>query len=379
MHLKRRRIVAALVIGGLVLATGWGLWVIRPVLAPFLMAIVVAYLISPLVGTLSRWGLSRGWAILAAYALLLAVGAVIVGKVLPNAAKQARGLSEAIPLYSMKARQLVDGLQQRVRDGGAPPELRDVLDRLITNLETRSVQALSQLLSIRTLQQAAGLLGSLLLAPFLAFYMLRDIDRFKERAVRSLPSRYRNDLVGLLRGLDRVLAGFVRGQILLGLAVGSLAALATGLLGFRYFVLLGIWAGLTEFIPYVGPVLGAIPAVLAGLSISPLLALQTAIAFALIQQLENAVLSPRIMGESVGLHPLAVMFSVLAGGYLAAPWGLILALPVAGVLRVLWAFLVARLTEVPPGAYTVGRLVAAPAARPEPGPARRDKDPPGKA
>jgi predicted PurR-regulated permease PerM len=366
MSPKSRRIVAALVMGGLVLATGWGLWAIRPVLAPFLMALAIAYLIAPLVGALARRGMNRGWAIVAVYAVLMALGALAVGKLIPQAVVQSRTLAEAIPAYSLRARDLVNGLQQRVRNMGAPPELRDVLDRSITNLEQRSVEALGHVLSIKTLQRAAGLLGSLLLAPFLTFYLLKDIERFKERFVLSLPRRYRHEILGLLRALDRVLAGFVRGQVLLALAVGSLAAAATAFLGFRYFLLLGIWAGMTEFIPYVGPVLGAIPAILAALSISPMLALETAVAFALIQQLENAVLSPRIMGESVGLHPLAVMFSVLAGGYLFGAVGMILALPVAGVLRVLWAFLVARLTDV------ALPSLAAPAFRPEPGPAKTE-------
>lgn len=363
--------MTALVIGGLVLATGWGLWVIRPVLAPFLMAMMIAYLIAPLVNALARRGLSRGWAIIAVYAFLLAFGVLAVGKLLPQAMLQTRKLAEAIPAYALRARELVDGLQQRVREMGAPPELRDVLDRTITTLAERAVLALGHVLSIESLRHAASLVGSLLLAPFLTFYLLKDIERFKERFVRSLPRRYRHEILCLLRGLDRVLAGFVRGQIMLALAVGSLSAAATAFLGYRYFLLLGMWAGLTEFIPYVGPVLGAIPAVLAGLSVSPVLALETVVAFALIQQLENAVLSPRIMGESVGLHPLAVMFSVLAGGYLFGTWGMILALPVAGLLRVVWAFLVARMTDVPlaapaPQGAVRRSFLPAPALRPEP-------------
>jgi predicted PurR-regulated permease PerM len=363
MSSRGRRIVAALVIGGLVLAIGWGLWIIRPVLAPFFLAVAVAYLIAPLVNGLARLGLSRGWAILAVYSVLTVLGVLAVGKILPQAIAQTQVLAAAIPEYSMRARQLVDGLQQRVRDMGMPPELRAAVDRSITNFETRSVQALGRVLDIHTLRAAAGAVGSLLLAPFLSFYMLKDIERFKERFVLSLPRRYRNDILRLLRGLDGVLAGFVRGQMLLGLAVGAVAALATAWLGFKYWLLLGIWAGLTEFVPYVGPILGAVPAVLGAFSVSPLLALKTVVAFALIQQVENAVLSPRIMGDSVGLHPLVVMFSVLAGGYLLGGWGLILALPAVGVLRVLWCFLVARLTEVD-GRFALA--VAAPAARPEP-------------
>lgn len=356
---QARRWVAALVLGGLVLATGWGLWTIRPVLAPFLLAVAIAYIIAPLVNTLARLGLGRGWAILAVYAAIVALLALVVVKVLPQVLDETRRLAEAIPAYSLMARGWVDGVQQRVREMGIHPGVRDVLNRLITDVEVGSVRTLEHLLDVSTLQKAAGLLASLLLAPFLAFYLLKDMERFKEKFVRSLPGRYRQDILALLRGLDQVLAGFVRGQIMLALAVGTLAGVATWLLGLKYNILLGLWAGSTEFIPYVGPVLGALPSVLAGLSVGPVTGIETAVAFAIIQQIENAVLSPKIMGESVGLHPLAVLFVVLAGGYLAGPWGLILALPVTGLGRVLWCFFIARLTEAPPA-------VPAPALRPEP-------------
>lgn len=344
--------------GGLVLAAGWGLWIIRPILAPFLLAVIVAYLIAPLVNALAARGLSRGWAILAVYLALGVVGTLAVWKILPQALQETRKLAEAIPAYSLYARETVDRFQQQIRDMGMPPELRGVLDRSITDLEVRSVQTLGKLFDIGTLRQAAEVLVSLLLAPILAFYLLKDMEQFKERVVRALPRNRRHEILALLRSLDRVLSGFVRGQILLGFTVGGLAAAVTYLLGLRYTLLLGIWAGLTEFIPYVGPILGAIPAVLAGFSVSPLVGLEVAIAFAVIQQLENAVLSPKIMGESVGLHPLVVMLAILAGGYLLGTWGLLLALPIAGVVRVLWAFVVARLTEAP--------MLAPAAARPEP-------------
>lgn len=359
MVTKRRRIVAALVLGGLAVATGWGLWTIRPILAPFLLAIVVAYLVSPMVGSLCRVGLSRWASILAVYAVLGFVGAFAVGKVLPGVIGETQRLAEAIPQYSRRALELVDGLQQNVRAMDVPLEWQDALTRSIREFEVRSVGALGSLMSFHTLRRAVEMLASLILAPFVAFYVLRDSERFKERFVRSLPGRWRSEILQLLRDLDRVLSGYVRGQIILSLAVGTLAAVATGTLGMRYYLLLGIWAGLTEFIPYVGPIVGAIPAVVAGLSISPWVGVKTVIAFAAIQQIENAVLSPKIMGDSIGIHPLMVLFAVLAGGYVAGFWGLILALPVAGVVRVLWCFLVARLTEAP------GLMVAAPALRPE--------------
>ncbi|HEY8347954.1 MAG TPA: AI-2E family transporter [Symbiobacteriaceae bacterium] len=374
MNRRMRRVVAALVLGGLILAGGWGLWMIRPVLAPFLLAVAFAYLVAPLVNALVQRGMQRTWAILTVYLLLGAAGALAVVKLLPVAVSQLRSLTEAIPRYAMWAHGLVDSLQQQVRVMGAPPELRDVLDRTITEMEIRSVRVLQELLGIQTLQRAAGFLASLVLAPFLAFYMLRDMERFKQRFVQALPQRYRKEILMLLRDMDRVLSGFVRGEILLSFTVGCLAALAAALLGLRYSLLLGLWAGITELIPYVGPVLGAIPAVLAGLSISPLRGLAVVGAFAVIQQLENAVLSPKIVGERVGLHPLVVILAVLIGGYLAGAWGLILAPPVAGLLRVLGNFAVARLTMPVERLFTPAELpdrpepeeMPVPGERPEP-------------
>jgi predicted PurR-regulated permease PerM len=344
----------------LIIAAGWGLWSIRPVLAPFLLAIVIAYVLAPLVNFLARLGLHRGWAILAVYALLGALATLAVVKLLPATITELNRLTEAIPRYSERAHGLIDGLQRNIREMGLPNGVREGLDRAITQLEVRSVVALQGLISVKTLGAAAEFMASLLLAPFLAFYLLRDLDRFKERFLLSLPRRYRQEIIQLLRGLDRVLSGFVRGQMILAGLVGCLAALATWALGLRFAVLLGIWAGVTEMIPYVGPILGAVPAVLAGLSISPWKGVEVAIAFAIIQQLENAVLSPKIMGESLGLHPIGVLFAVLAGGYLTGGWGLIFALPAAGLIRVLWHFLIARLTEAPAAA------IAAAPARPEP-------------
>ena len=144
--------------------------------------------------------MSRGWAILLIYLMLALIGGIVIWKVLPQILGETQRLAEAIPYYSLRAREAVDGLQQRVREMGLPPEMRDVLDRAITDLEIASVGALQGLFAIETLERAAGLIASLLLAPFLAFYLLKDIDRFKERFVQSLPSRYRMEILSLLRG-----------------------------------------------------------------------------------------------------------------------------------------------------------------------------------
>lgn len=348
MTTKGRRAAAALVLGGLAVATVWGLWLVRPVLAPFFLAIVIAYLVAPLVNALSGRGLSRGWAIAVVFGLLGALIGLAVVKFVPQFMREAHRLMDAIPAYTEQTLTAIDGLKGRLQEMGMPPAMQEALVRMITEAEHASVRTLDRMVNLGALRQVAGFLLSLLLAPFLAVYLLKDMERFKERFIATIPQRSRAQVVGLLRGLDAVLAGFVRGQVLLGLAVGGLAGVAVHLIGLRYAILLGVWAGLTEFIPYVGPVLGMIPSVVAGLTVSPLTALEVVLAFLAIQQLENAVLSPKIMGESVGLHPLTVMLSVLAGGYLFGPWGMIVSLPAVALLRVVWCFLIDRLTDVAP-------------------------------
>lgn len=212
---KGRRLAAALVLGGMVLATGWGLWAIRPVLAPFLIAVVIAYLVSPLVNALANVGLSRTWSIVAIYLVLFGAAIWGIAELVPELMTQTRRLTEAIPLYSIRARELVDGLHMRLDQMGAPVGMQEALARNITAAEVRTVAALERLVQIETVQHLAGFFISLLLAPILAAYLLKDMDRFKERFVLMLPRGYRMEILALLRGLDQVLSGFVRGQVLL--------------------------------------------------------------------------------------------------------------------------------------------------------------------
>lgn len=340
----RRRRVGWAVITVTVVGAAFILWWIRPVLIPFLLAVAVAYMVAPLVNRVVAWGVSRGWAILGVYAVLALLIGLGVWKLVPGAAAELYRLSEAIPAYSTTLRELVADLKWQVHQSGAPTGLKQALDTAIREVEARSTQMLTDLLAMGNLRRIAEGLISLIIAPFIAFYLLKDMDSYKRRLTRAIPKRYRQDVIVLLRGIDEVLAGFVRGQILLSIALGALATAAAYVLGLRYALLLGLFAGLMEMVPYVGPILGAIPAVLAGLSISPLTALQVVIAFAIIQQIENSILSPKLMGDRIGLHPLAVMLVLLGSGYLFGIWGLLLSLPVAGIARVIWEFGIAHVT-----------------------------------
>lgn len=342
--MRRRRWVGTALVFLAVLGSALLLWWVRPVLTPFFFAVAIAYIVAPLVNMLHQRGIGRGWAILGVYGVLGVVVATGIWKVVPGATAELNRLAEAIPTYAAQLREFVAELKWQMDHSGAPFGMKQALDTAIRDVEVRSTQALADLLAMGNLRRLAEILLSAAIAPVLAFYMLKDMEGFKRRMTHAIPKRYRQDVIVLMRSIDAVLAGFIRGQVLLAVIVGALAALVTYLLGLRYSLLLGLVAGLTELIPYVGPILGAIPAIVAGLTVSPLTAIQVALGFAIIQQLENAVLSPKVIGERIGLHPLAVLLVVLGGGYLFGPWGLILALPLAGIVRVVWEFTMQRVT-----------------------------------
>jgi predicted PurR-regulated permease PerM len=351
MALRReRQIAAALVLGGMLVLSLLGLWRVRPVLAPFLIAIVIAYLIAPLVHLLEARGLQTAWAILVVYLAILLVLGLVIFRILPPIIAQGRSFLGALPAYAVQVQEIFVWVQERIRAMGLPTPLHKQIDGAIVGLVGGATGIVLGFLEAGTLMQIFEVVGAIVLAPFVAFYLLRDMGGFKTGFVRALPRRYRQEILSLLRQLDLVISGYLRGAIILGAIVGSLGALACYFLKIPYALLLGLWSGLMEFIPYLGPVLGAGPAILVALAISPLKALQVAIAYAIIQQIEGSVLSPNIMGHSVGLHPVVTIFAILVGGYLGGIGGMLLALPLTGVLKVLASFLIDRLTEVSPGA-----------------------------
>lgn len=175
----------------------------------------------------------------------------------------------------------------------------------------------------------------MIIAPVLAFYMLRDLDGFRARVRGFTSATGSRRWPALRQDINGLVGGFIRGQAMVALIIGSLTGTVLPLLQIRFTTILGILAGPGEFIPYFGPSIAAVPAVFAGFLTSPLRAAQVLLAVAIIQQVDTAVIGPKVLGDRTGLHPLLVILAVLPGGYLVGPWGLLLAVPVATVLRVL--------------------------------------------
>lgn len=319
------------------------LYMVRPIFTPLLGAALLAYFLKPAVLALEKRGWSRGTAILLLYFLGLAILALTLLYVLPRLLRELNKFLDQLPAFTGQVQGWLQYFYDRYQRPGMPAGLRRLVDESLAMLQGRIEVGI---------RQAAGLLAgvfsgltSILLAPVLAYYLLKESEVLGRNALRLLPAAWREDLLGLWTEIDRILTGFVRGHLLISLLVGLLTGLGLFLAGSPYAVAMGIIMGLADLIPYFGPLIGAIPVVALSWMESPRLALYAVGVIVAVQQIETAILAPRILGQSVELSPLAVILAVLAGGELFGVAGLLVAVPVAAIGRVVLGFLWSKLVS----------------------------------
>lgn len=305
-------------------------------LVPFFLALIMAYVLGPAVNRLNSRGWSRGWAILALYALFSLALAAGVLFLLPGMLAEIGNMVENLPKYGRAARDFISAAHDGYTRAAEPLGLREAVDDVINRIESAARVKMSGL--AQSLLGLAKILVALLIAPLLTFYLLRDSRQIWSQIIHSVPAQSRSEVQEVLRRVDRVLGGFIRGQLLLAVSVGVMVGVAVRLLGLPYAITIGTFAGIAEVIPFFGPIIGAVPAALAALAYGPLKVLQVLVALLLIQQIENAIIAPKILGDRVGLNPLVIFLSVLIGGVLFGAIGMLLAVPLTGVLRVVWCY-----------------------------------------
>lgn len=318
-------------------------YLMRDILTPFLLALVITYVFGPAVDFLSVRGLPRLASILVLYALLGLVVVAAITLILPALVVELNRLGDALPGILYQIEEMIRSVHGGLSRIEVPGTVRGVMEDTIRRFQGVMLSVVSS--AIDGLLGVLSALPVLVLSPVLAFYMLKDLERLKKAFVQLVPESVRPQAVSLATEIDRVVGGFVRGQLIVALMVGIMASIGLSLLGVRFSLLLGIFAGIGELIPYFGPVIGAIPAVFFALTDSLLLAAKVVVLFAVIQQIESSIISPRIVGPRVGLHPLVVIFALLAGGKLAGFWGLLVAVPGAAVIKVILNHILRRNTD----------------------------------
>ena len=345
----QRHVSYPLLVLGLLLG---GLYLLGDVLLPFVAGAALAYLLDPIADRLQRLGLGR----LGATILILAIFVVLFGLMLiiavPLAVQQVLSFAGQVPRY-------VTRLQALVAEHGGPL-LREIGgEEAIGQVQNSLGELLGQganwiatfMRSIWSGSQAViGVVSIFVITPVVAFYLLVDWDRMIATIDGWVPPRHRLTVRRLGREMDRAVSGFVRGQTAVCIFLGLFYGIGLTMVGLNFGALIGIFAGLISFIPYVGSLTGLLLSV--GVALVQFLpdwsmVLVTLGIFLVGQFIEGNILSPKLVGASAGLHPVWVMFALLAFGSLFGFLGLLLAVPVAAIIGVLARFAIHRYQESP--------------------------------
>jgi len=306
------------------------LWLVRGGLYPFIIAFLLAYLLNPAVRWLESKHLKRVWAIIVVYVILFTL--VIVGgsQLLPLILRELESFGRELPMMTTKCEELVQVFQMKYQNSAVPVSLRLAIDNSLQSIQIE-IQVFVARLVACILDVISHFIG-IIITPVLAFYLLHDWHEIGTALLRVAPGSWRRELVLMLQ--DIVFSGVIRGQLFVAFIVCILVSLGLLVLGVRYALIIGILAGMLDIIPYFGAFIGATPAVTVALLSSPWLAVKVALLFFIIHQLEGTIISPMILGEKAGLHPLIVIFFLFVGGEFAGLAGMLLGVPLAALGKV---------------------------------------------
>ncbi|MBD2844548.1 AI-2E family transporter [Paenibacillus sp. IB182496] len=301
---------------------------LKAVLAPFAIAMIISYVLHPVVNILASRRVPRAIAVLLIYAVFCGAVTVLLMNMIPMFITQIEELNKHAPELTMRAQNLVNDFNNSF----LPESVRTAISHALQALEKRVSTA-----AVSFLNNIGAMLSVVFIAfiiPFLAFYILKDFELFERAVIAYVPRSHRKSAVRLLKDIDEALGNYIRGQFLVCLIVGILAYLGYWIIGMPYALLLASLVAVFNIIPYLGPFFGAAPALLMASTVSPKMMILVIVVNTACQILEGNVISPQVVGRTLHMHPLVIIFALLVGGQVAGIVGMILAVPIFAALKV---------------------------------------------
>ena len=324
----------------IVIVTLYCLNQITSIYLPIVLAIILSFILNPLVGLLQRIkirplknGLSRAPAILVTFFLAFSMLGLTITFILLPFVEEFNLLISNLPNYIEKIKNISIMLGSTAHSQYIPENIRGVFDQALSEATAFSVNLAKRMLN--AILAFASQIVELVVVPVLTYYLLKDWEVLRDDFISLVSEPYRPQIRQIIREMAAVVSGYIRGQVVVSVIIGLMVFSGTYIFGIDYPLVLGLLATLTETIPIIGPIVGAAPAVLLAYIISPALAIKVMLFYVFVQQLENHIIVPKVMGHSIDLHPIAIIISLLIGGHLFGLAGMILAVPTAALLKVL--------------------------------------------
>lgn len=314
----------------LVIAVIYFAYLIGDVLAILFVSLILASLITPWADWLQKRRIPRGVGVLAIYAILLGVAGLFVYLLIPPITEQVNQFSKNSPVYLEKLFSGVDIFLEKAKTEGVLDNLQKSLSDFSSGLSGLSGGVFSTVSSI------LGGMASLIFILVITFYMVAEENGMKKVIWSIVPEKHQPYVIQLFSRMQKKTALWLRGQIILSLIIFVFTYTGLLILGVEYPLVLALLAGITEFIPYLGPIIAAVPAIFVAFTQSPLLALFVLILYYVVQLVESNIIVPKLMHKMVGLNPIVIIVVLLIGFKLYGVVGAILAIPVATAANVFW-------------------------------------------
>jgi predicted PurR-regulated permease PerM len=313
---------------------------VNPIVPPLLIAVAVVYLLNPVVSALERRGLPRVAGAGIVYILFLCIVALVVSLLVPVVTRQVTAVIDHFPDYLADGQAAVRRLASRfgqepnfrldaeqVREWLSAGENRQAVTRYLTGLRSFTNSLISGLIVI-------------VLGPVMAFYLLVDLPRLKRGSMALIPPARREEITNLMDRIGQAVGGFFRGQLLVALFVGVASSIGLWAIGLPFWLLVGMVAGVFNLVPLVGPFIGGgLAVIIALIDGQPLKALWAAVVLLIVQQIDNHLISPNVMGRTVQLHPVVVMLALLVGASFAGLFGMLVIVPLVAVAKIVFLFM----------------------------------------
>ncbi len=336
LHNRTFRAILFLVVLG---TTFYFLFLIWEVVLSFLIGGVLAYFLYRPVLWVEKKGLKRIWAILLIYIVLIVLLTLILWFTIPKLITELSSVAALLPQYVNR----LDNLVNQINGMELPGKLDQIIIQSTSKVENSIYAALQGVVMV--LYSLLSKIFIVVFAPIMAFYILKDWEQIKMAFAMLLPPVLRRELAVVVEQIDNVIIEFSKGYLMIAVLIGLAVGTAAALIGVKYALIIGIIAGLGELIPYFGPILGGIPAIGLALSQSFSAALYMTVAIIVIQQIECNIITPKLIGERVGMHPLLMVFALLAGGKLMGIGGMLIAVPLAASLKIMGYYLYLKIIE----------------------------------
>lgn len=309
----------------------------RSIIKPILISIVLAYILNPAVNFMIKKGFSKRASTLILIFLILFIFAFTLFYIIPGVIKDILGMISNSKGYSIRISDYI----KKLGYNELPNYLKNVMEKCLTRIEGYLTKYLNDFFN--GLISFSMELPTYLLTPVFIFYFIYDKDYFIKLLKGFTSPIKRDGILDVWKKVDGVLGLYIRSQLILSLIISVLTFIAMSILNVRYTLIIAIINGFTNLIPYFGPYIGFVPAFFAALYDSPYKALWTGAAFLIIQQFESSVIAPKLMGDSLGIHPVFIMIIILLGGKYFGGLGLLLSVPVAGIIKVLYTHAIRNL------------------------------------